>query len=139
MKITGRRIVLLVGVLLISVMFLSSIYLKNSNEKEVSESIARIKGQSNLSEYPRIVNVAPSSIGVGEAYNFSPLVSVSETLKSKLIYEMSEGPSWLFFDEDMLFGIPNSTDIGDSRVVIRVWNGSVYSDYIFYVNVYEQL
>ncbi|HRI06119.1 MAG TPA: hypothetical protein PLV59_04215 [Candidatus Dojkabacteria bacterium] len=112
---------------------------KNRLERKVDQnSLDEVKGVTDLSLYPKVINVAPNLAVVDKVYTFTPKISVGEGDITGIKLEVVAGPDWLFIENNMLFGIPGKSDIGDSKVILRIWNSSVYSDFIFYVKVYEE-
>lgn len=137
MKITGKYIVLSLSIIVVVALLFSSLYMKDLNERSKREFESNVKGLTDLSIYPKIVNIAPSSVQVDKVYDYSPITSVANGDGSSVIVELHEGPRWIFMENRRVFGIPGYTDIGDHKVTLRAYHGEIYSDYTFYINVYE--
>ncbi|MBI2357215.1 hypothetical protein HYV12_04160 [Candidatus Dojkabacteria bacterium] len=113
-----------------------SIYKRLSFEERVPNN-TEIKGESDLSGYPSVLNVAPTAVKADSVYTFKPLVNVKGGVDN-IRLELIQAPAWLYLDDGVLFGIPGGSDVGESKVVVRIWNGDVYIDYMFYLSVDEE-
>ncbi len=96
-----------------------------------------VKGESDLGLYPKVINIPPSTTAVGEIFSYRPQLSVKGgTADLKVTIE--SGPAWLFIEDGRIYGIPSSKDLGNTRIILKIWNGDIYTEYIFYLNVYEK-
>lgn len=109
----------------------------NQDSSTLISKNSDVKGESELGLYPKVINIPPSSTAVGEIFTFKPQLSVNGDVGDlKITFE--SGPAWLFIESGRIYGIPSSGDVGDNKIVLRIWNGDIYSEYIFYLNVYEK-
>lgn len=114
-----------------------ALYFKADQQRKLEIKIQEeVKGIDDMRKYPKVVNVPESNAIVGEVYTFTPIVSVTD---GEYRVEVIKAPSWIYLYEGRLQGIPRVSDLGDTLVELRIWNGDVFTEFIYYISVYEKI
>ncbi len=122
--VRGKKTKIVLSVFLVCLIFTVAVGYFFLKKEEENTELENVKGVTNVSGVPYIVNTPPVSAIIGEEYVFVIQVVDSDSKKSKMSYDLVEGPSWLFLEGSRLKGTPTVGSEGTYRIVLRVSDGS---------------
>ena len=107
------------------------------NLKSHNEVTTSVKGIQDISIIPVVKNIAPNVATVGQEYRFDLGIMDSDTIYQNLSASIVHGPTWLRVEGLSVIGIPPFYSVGDSKIIVKVSDGTNYSLYTFYLTVTE--
>lgn len=124
-------IIVLSGVLILG-SFLIKDYLQkaDSETKSVQEEIIE-----NSKALPELQNEYPTTANINELYTFYPRVSDADSKSEDIKFLILEGPKWMSFSDGVISGTPLVGDIGNIKVVLRIFDETNYVDKVLYILV----
>lgn len=126
----AKKMKIFLSVLLIFFILIPAVYYISVDKIKIEEDI---KGETDISGVPYILNMAPISAYIGQEYLYIPSLVDIDNVSSDLVLELIEGPSWLFLENGVVRGVPSDDSEGAYEFTLRVTDGensSVRRSYI---------
>ena len=104
---------------------------------EKTDIKSEVMSVTDYSNYPAVVNIAPTNAYVDKTYSYTLKIVDQDTDMENIQVNLFEGPKWLLVNGFEVYGIPLGSDIGTSKITLRVSDGShvVYEQ--FYILVQQ--
>ncbi len=102
----------------------------------VVDNISFGKTNSNLNTPPVIVSTPLNNATIGDSYTYT-IIATDANPGDLLTYSAIVLPTWLSFNATtkLLSGTPSATDKGDHSVMLRVFDGKMYTEQSFIISV----
>jgi len=124
-------IIVLSGVLIFGANFLKTFIVRDDlSTKDSSESVT-----VNPKILPELQNEYPTIAKINELYSFYPKISDTDSKQEDIKFQILDGPKWISVFDGVISGTPLVGDIGNVKVVLRIFDETNYVDKVLYILV----
>jgi len=105
----------------------------NINDTEDVESIPSDNYEIGSSSLPKMSNVPPSVVNIGDEYKFTMRISDADTDIKDIVVKIKKGPPWLSVDGFTLLGVPNKESGEAEKIIVTISDGENIVEETFYI------